>query len=528
MRLLTAAQMRAVDNQVVTETGIPSIVLMENAGRQVAEVAATFLEKSQGRKIAILTGKGNNAGDGFVAARYLSNLGYKVRLFLCARAEELVHDALANYRICEQLGIDMQEVDEQYLPKLRFGLSLTDLVVDALLGTGIRGEPQGIMAQVIQLVNEVEKPVLAVDVPSGLDASIGTAYRPCIKANMTVTFAAPKVGLFIHPGVRQTGLVYVANIGIPPKILNLGGPGSLLTASATKELIPCRVVHGHKGTFGHVLLLAGSVGMTGAASLATYGALRSGAGLVSLGVPASLNDILEMKVTEAMTIPLPETAERSLSVAALPIIQRLLPHMDAVVIGPGLGQHDSTGELVEALLLEATCPVLLDADGLNLAAKTRCLDKRQIDKDCPLVITPHPGEMARLLECSIADIEKDRIRAALTAAQRFSCIAVLKGAGTVVGAWDGRFWVNTTGNPGMATGGTGDVLSGMVGGFMAGGIDPVAAARAAVYIHGLAGDMALKKQGEVSLLAGDLVEAIPEALNAIQKEEVKERWSYLV
>jgi NAD(P)H-hydrate epimerase len=234
-----------------------------------------------------------------------------------------------------------------------------------------------------------------------------------------------------------------------------------------------------------------------------------------------------MKVTEAMTIPLPETAERSLSMEALPVVREYMPRMDALVLGPGLGQHLSTGKFVESVLREATCPVVLDADGLNLVAKTGSLEGRVAESSCPLVITPHPGEMARLLGSSVLDVQQDRVAAARAAAQRFSCTVVLKGAGTIVAASDGRFWVNTTGNAGMATGGTGDVLAGIIGGCLAGGIAPIDGAKLGVYAHGLAGDLVSEEIGATSLIAGDLVEALPKALQIIQQEEVKERWIYL-
>ncbi|NMB46976.1 MAG: NAD(P)H-hydrate dehydratase [Firmicutes bacterium] len=527
MRLLTAAEMRAVDAHVIEEIGIPSIILMENAGRQVAEAAAAFLQKAEGRKVSVLVGKGNNGGDGLVAARYLHNLGYRVRVFLLSPFSELADDALANYHICGQLGMDLQEVDEEYLPKLRFALSLADLVIDGLLGTGIKGPPRGVMGQVISLVNDLDKPVLAIDVPSGLDASTGAVVGACIRACITVTLAAPKVGLFVYPGANYVGHLRVANIGIPPQVLEAAGPGALLNASLVKTLLPPRPHDGHKGTFGHVLILAGSVGMTGAASLAARAALRSGAGLVSLGVPASLNDILEVKLTEAMTIPLPETTDRSLSIEALPAIRRQLPRMDALVLGPGLSQHSSTGDLVEALLQEVACPVILDADGLNLAAGRHSLLART-RTSCPLVITPHPGEMARLLGCSIEQVQADRLAVAQEVAQRFHCTAVLKGAGTIVAAPEGGFWVNTTGNIGMATGGTGDVLSGVIGALLAAGVSAASAAGMGVYVHGLAGDLASKRRGEISLVAGDLVDTMPEAWQMIRQEEVKECWSYVV
>ncbi|NMB25353.1 MAG: NAD(P)H-hydrate dehydratase [Firmicutes bacterium] len=518
--------MRAIDTKVIREIGIPSLVLMENAGRQVAEVAADFLGRHHGRKVSIVVGKGNNGGDGFVAARYLHNRGFRVRVFLIAPSKELSPDALANYHICGQLGIDIQEVDEQYLSKLRFALSLTDLIIDGILGTGIEGPTRGLARDVILLINDVERSVLAIDVPSGLDATTGAIAGSCIRADITVTLAAPKIGLFVYPGADMAGTVLVANIGIPPMVLDSGGAGNLLTAQGLKGLMHPRPSAGHKGTFGHVLVLAGSVGMTGAAALAARGALVAGAGLVSLGIPHSLNDIMEIKTTEAMTIPLPETAERALSMEALPHIRQRLPQMEALVLGPGLGRLLSTGGLVEAILQEVTCPVVLDADGLNLVAETGILETRTTESG-PLVITPHPGEMARLLGSSVKDIQRDRVEVAVTAAHRFSCTVVLKGAGTVIAASDGQFWVNTTGNVGMATGGTGDVLAGVIGGCIAGGMDVTEAARFGVYVHGLAGDLALAEFGAPSLLAGDLAGKLPQALQLIQREEVTERWIYL-
>ncbi len=503
------------------------MVLMENAGRQVAGVAATFLQRIGGRKVSIICGKGNNGGDGLVAARYLHNRGYKVRVFLLTRFDELTGDALANYRICGQLGIDIQEVDEKYLPKLRFSLSLTDLIIDAMLGTGVTGAPRGLVKQVIDLVNDVEKTVLSVDVPSGLDAATGAVPGACVRANMTVTLAAPKVGLLVYPGAGYVGELFVADIGIPPKVLESAGRGTVIDASLVKSVLPVRPADGHKGTFGHLLILAGSPGLTGAAAMAAEAALRTGVGLVTVGVPQSLNDILEVKLTEAMTIPLPETADHTLSIEALPVILEKMDRVDAIVIGPGLSRNPSTGQLVEALLQELSCPVVLDADGLNLAAGLGLLPRRG-SSSCPLVITPHPGEMARLMGCSTAEVQGNRVAIARRAAENFSCTAVLKGAGTVVAAANGDFWVNTTGNVGMATGGTGDVLSGIIGGLLAAGVEPSEAACGGVYVHGLAGDTAARYRGRISLIAGDLIETLSEVWQAIEREEVKEPWSYLV
>ncbi|NLK08010.1 MAG: NAD(P)H-hydrate dehydratase [Firmicutes bacterium] len=526
MKLLTAAQMRAVDTKVIKEIGIPSMVLMENAGRQVAETAVSYLRRRGHRKVSIVVGKGNNGGDGFVAARYLHNLGLRARVFMTSSYKELSQDALANYHICCQLGIDIQEIDEAYLPKLRFALSLTDLIIDGLLGTGLKGPPKDLVGDVIELINDIERPVLAVDVPSGLDADTGKVFSPCIKADLTVTLAAPKVGLFVYPGAEQTGRVHVANICIPQELLNSAGNGNLITAKNLSKLLPSRPEAGHKGTFGRVLILAGARGMTGAAALSSQGALLAGSGLVFVGVPQSLNDIMETKTTEAMTIALAETAERCLSVEALPKIEEYLPRMDALVIGPGLGQHPSTGELVRTLLEQVNCPIVLDADGLNVAAQTGILESRTSESP-PLVLTPHPGEMARLLGCSVEAVQQERIKSAVTAAQKFLATVVLKGAGTVVAASNGGFWVNTTGNMGMATGGSGDVLTGIIGGRLAGGMAPVDAAVFSVYAHGLAGDLAYEQLGALSLLAGDVLKKMPQALQLIEREEVTERWIYL-
>lgn len=523
MKLLTAAQMRAVDEQAMTSIGIPGMVLMENAGHRAAQVALNLLQELGGRKAGILAGKGNNGGDGFVVARYLYNRGYKVKIFLVASPGELRGDAATNFRICQQLGVDIVEVDERYLSKLRLSLSLCDLLVDALLGTGITGAPRGLMAPVIETVNTVRKPVLAIDVPSGLNADTGEVAGPCVQATATVTMAAPKVGLFLYPGASRVGRLFVADIGIPRQLLEKAGSGKLLSGEEAMKLLPARPPDGHKGTFGHVLIVAGSVGMTGAAALAGRAALRSGAGLVSIAVPASLNDIMETKVTEAMTIPLPETDGRALSLEAFSPLCEHMERASALVVGPGLSRNPSTGRLVAAILAEASCPVVLDADGLNLVAGTDHLRQRTATS-CDLIITPHPGEMARLLGCSTAEVQARRIESACQAASLFQCVVILKGANSVIAAPDGRFWINPTGNSGMATGGSGDVLSGVLGAWLAQRLKPLAAARLAVYLHGLAGDIAVRQRGEVALVAGDLVESLPEALKTVLMGKIKDRW----
>jgi NAD(P)H-hydrate epimerase len=498
--------MRSIDGRAVAEFGMPSLLLMENAGRAVAQRA---WERLEGRgTVRVLCGKGNNGGDGFVAARHLHNRGLDVACYLAGASADLRGDARANLDLALRLGIPVREE----VPDRLDG----DLILDALLGTGFRGEPRGAIAELIRRANDCGLPLLAVDVPSGLDADTGQAPGEVVRARETVTFGLPKLGLLSHPGRDLAGESTVAEISLPPPLLQ--DPGltvEWITSAQGRELWPARAATAHKGDSGRVFVLAGSPGMTGAATLCCEASLRAGAGLVTLGVPRSLNPILEVKLTEAMTLPLPETEGGSLSSAGLEVVVQRLSASGAGAVGPGFGRDPEGEALVRGVLEAAPCPLVLDADALNLLSPA---GPGTFPAAC--VLTPHPGEMARLLGTTVEAIQSNRIEIARQAAERLGCVVVLKGAATVVAAPDGRLGVNSSGGPALATGGTGDVLTGITAACPARGLAPFEAAVAAVFLHGLAGEVAEERWGAPGAVAGDVAAAIPEAHRRLQTGEV--------
>lgn len=520
MELLTAEEMRAIDRRAAEEFGLPVRLLMEQAGFQTARVAAEMLcggrsygggigpmlagpgGSSPGGRVAVLTGRGNNGGDGLVAARYLHEWGFPIDVFLFGDPARLTDCAAANWRLAGGLGIGLRVVADR-LPE-DFGLRLRSaaLIVDALLGTGVKGAVQGLPAEAIEAANLAGTPILAVDVPSGLDADRGGCAGPCIKAKVTVTFCRPKLGLALYPGASFAGEVRVADIGIPGEAVRRQNPAArLIVPEAVRSVLPRRPPDAHKGTFGHVLVLGGSAGYTGAPALAGLGALRAGAGLVTVAVPADVAGVVAGKLTEVMVRSLPAAQEGGLAEAAWPeLAEELLAKADAVAAGPGLGRGSGTRALLLRLLERLDKPLVLDADGLNLLELESIAACR-----APVVLTPHPGEAARLLGAAPDDVQADRPRAARELAARGRCIAVLKGARTLIARPDGALWVNPTGNSGMATGGTGDVLTGIIAGLLAQGAGPLEAALAGAYLHGKAGDLAAAGIGARALAAGDLL-----------------------
>ena len=514
MKLATAEEMRELDRQTIQEVGIPGVVLMENAGRGAAELIRRRYGPKP-RRVAVLAGRGNNGGDGFVIARYLRGWGWPVEVFLFAERGRVGGDARVNLEIWLKLGGHLRDVpSEEAFEAAKDDIARAELVVDALLGTGLNSEVRGLLRGVIEFVNELGRPVVAVDIPSGLDASTGHILGVAVKADLTPTFGLAKVGQVLHPGVELVGELEVVDIGIPPEVVRGAG---LRTALLGPEELDCRPLgprprDSHKGTYGHLLVVAGSPGKTGAAAMASEAALRAGAGLVTLAIPLSLNPILEVKLTEVMTEPVPEE-EGTFSSKSIPRLSALLDGKTALALGPGIGTREGTKEAVLELLRKVQIPVVIDADGLN------CLvGKLHVLKECeaPVVITPHPGEMGRLLGISARQVQEDRLQVARRFATEYRCVVVLKGARTVVASSDGRAFINPTGNPGMASGGTGDVLTGVIGGFLAQGVEPLEAAKLAVYLHGLAGDLVARELGEVSLVATDLLEALPWAMEEVR------------
>jgi NAD(P)H-hydrate epimerase len=515
LKVVTAKEMQELDRRATAEYGIPSLLLMENAGAETArEMRAAFPALSRER-VVVLCGRGNNGGDGFVVARHLRARGTSVEAFLLARREELRGDARINLEILEKLGAAPAEITAASdLGALKERIASADVVVDALLGTGARGPTVGLFAEAIESVNRAGRPVVAVDIPSGLVADSSEAAGPVIQATLTVTFALPKRCLLLYPAAGYAGSVRVADIGIPRELcrdpkLTLG----LLEAADAASAFPPRDPASHKGTFGHVLVVAGSVGKTGAAALCALAAQRAGAGLVTLAVPESLNDILEVKLTEVMTAPLPETAARTVASDALKPLLALAEGKSAIAIGPGLTTHPSTRQLVCDLLTSLGLPMVVDADGINALEGRAGLLARAAG---PVILTPHPGELSRLLGMERAEVLAQRIALAPQVAADHHVTLVLKMARSLIAGPEGSVAIVPTGNPGMATGGTGDVLTGLIAGLLARGVPPGPAAHAGTYVHGLAGDIAAARVGQEAMLAGDLLDCLPEAIRQVK------------
>ncbi len=510
MKLVTAAEMRELDRRAIEEIGVPSLVLMENAGRTTYQILRREFPAPPG-EVAVVAGRGNNGGDGCVVARYLAQAGAPVVVFLLGSRDQVSGDARVNLEILGRIGVEVVEVvTEADLNPALHRLAKAGLIVDALLGTGLNSPVRGLLAALIEKINHLRAPVLAVDIPTGLSADTGEVLGAALKAEVTVTYGWPKLGQVLPPGRDYVGRLYRVDISIPPELAQ-DVPVELAEGRDLRALLPPRPARSHKGNFGHLLVLAGSEGKTGAAAMSAEAALRAGAGLVTLGIPASLNDILEVKLTEAMTLPLPEAAEaRALGKGAVAPILEFLGSKSTLAIGPGLGTHPETRELVVRLVHDLPQAMVVDADGVNnIAADTACLQ----DAAGPRILTPHPGEMARLVGLSVPEVQARRLDLARQTAARFNLTLVLKGAQTLVAAPDGRISLNATGNPALASGGTGDVLTGLIGGFLAQNLSPWDAARLGVYLHGLAADYFVAQHGPRGLIAGDLLRIFPDVLD---------------
>ena len=507
--VFTAEEMRRLDRRAIAELGIPGATLMENAGRGAAEAILALLASlglRRGARVAIVCGKGGNGGDGFVAARWLRRRGARPTVWLAAKPAEITGDAALKLAELRAAGIRPAVVEHEDAVAAR--LAASDLVVDALLGTGARGAPEGLVARLIERINAAGRPVVALDIPSGLPADGGAPPGPAVRATLTATFAGLKHGLLAPPGAAYAGRVVVVPIGVPAPEVARGTTTFLLEDSDVAPHFPPRRRDAHKGSYGHLLIVAGSLGKTGAAALAARGALRSGAGLVTVATAASQQPVVAALLLEAMTEALPETPARSLSLEAAGAVAALAATREAVALGPGLGLHEDTQALARRVVRDVERPVVVDADALTALAGDPAVLKQAAGPRC---LTPHPGEMARLVGATAADVQRDRVGAARDFARRHAVHVALKGALTVIAAPDGAVYLNPTGNPGMASGGTGDVLTGIVGAFLARGMAPLAALQCAVYLHGRAGDLASARLGEESLVAGDVIEALPQA-----------------
>lgn len=485
MKLVNTEEMRKIDNRTIQEFNIPSIELMERAGTACVENILKEFSGLKGKKVGIFVGKGNNGGDGLVIARLLANKKIPVKVFLVAREEDISDDAKINLNKLFKIGIKVKEINSfRKFEKERDNINGVDIIVDALLGTGFKGAVTGLLANIIDYLNTTGKPIIAVDLPSGLNVDLGNASGSCINADLTITLGLPKFGLFMYPGVKYAGRVVVGDIGIPDEIIKKEKLNINLTDTKdVLNLLPKRELNAHKGSVGKVLIVGGSIGLTGAVALTSQAVLRSGAGMAILAIPESLNQIMETKLTEVITKPIPETKNHTIALSSEKLILELANGCNAIALGPGLGRNKETDQFVKKIIQYAKVPIVLDADGLNaIVGSINILKQSKV----PLVLTPHPGEMARLINSNIEEVLRDRFNLAREFAIKNKVILVLKGSYTVIADFKGELWVNSTGNSGMATAGTGDVLTGIIASLIAQGLTPIDASIAGVYIHGLA------------------------------------------
>ncbi len=512
--VFTADEMRRLDARAVRELGIPGAVLMEHAGRGAADAVVDFLGTRRPARIDIVCGKGGNGGDGFVAARWLKRAGARPTVWLTTAESEIRGDAALKLKALRRAGVRPRRIADEATVSVHLGQA--DVIVDALLGTGARGAPSGLIARMIGLINAAGRPVVALDIPSGLSADGEPTPGPAIRAALTATFAGLKRGLLMGPGAALAGRVRVVPIGIPEEEVGRDIATFALERGDVAGVFPERPREAHKGTYGHLLVIGGSRGKTGAAALAARAAMRTGAGLATVATAASQQPIVAGLLLEAMTEALPETPVGTIALEAVETIHSLADVREAVALGPGLGLAEDTQDAARRLVRGLPCPMIVDADALSALA-----GHLDMLRACPAprCLTPHPGEMARMLGVTVAEVQRARVECVRAFATAHRVHLVLKGATSVVGDPDGRVFLNPTGNPGMASGGMGDVLTGMVGALLARGVDPGLALRSAVYLHGLAADLAAAVVGQESLVAGDVIAALPRAFRALGDDE---------
>lgn len=507
MRVVTAAEIAELDRRATEQFGIPVEQLMEAAGTRVAQAAVEMLGASTG-PVVVLVGRGNNGGDGLVAVRHLAARGIRVTAVLAAEASAFTGPAAHHLDVAREAGVGIYEGPPTQDEPLRSAA----LIIDALFGTGFRGPARGASAALIEAANASAVPILAVDIPSGLNADSGAPDGPAIRAAATITMGLPKVGLVLFPGAEFAGALTVGDIGYPPDLV--ADPAlrtHLVTAEMVRERLPPRAADSHKGTYGRVLVVAGSVGFTGAAVLAALGALRTGAGLVTVGVPRAIYPVVAAHLIEAMPTPLDDD-QGMVAKGALPRVAELAARSDVVAAGPGLSTGAGVRAVIEGLL-NAGKPLVLDADGLNaLAGEPEVLR----GTSAPVVITPHPGELSRLLGMPVQTILADRLGAAREAADRTRAVVVLKSAATAVATPDGDAYIVRRGNAGMATGGMGDVLTGAIASLIGQGVSPVEAAWCGAYLHGLAADLLAEQRGMIGMLASEVAHHLPQAIARVR------------
>lgn len=517
MRLVTNKEMQTIDRWSMKKFGIHGAVLMENAGRGCVNVLEEYFDLEQ-LPVLVICGKGNNGGDGFVIARHLQNRGAQVRAVLTGKGSSLSGDALMNYKLAKRAGIVILETIDIKKIRRQNATFHPAVIIDALFGTGFTGTPKGIHRAVIEFVNDSDSFILSVDIPSGVNGDNGQFTDTCVIADATATMCLPKRGNYLYPGREMCGDLFIVDIGVPYNEVNKGFP-HVLEYDDMLSTLPVRPPDGHKGTFGRVLVVAGARGFSGAAAMASISVLKTGAGLVRLAAPCGIMNALESKLLEVVKVPLAETREESIGRAAVTTLINNLENVDAVVIGPGITTHSETAECLLRFLPKVKVPLIIDADALNILA----LNKRTFKKiRAPFILTPHPGELSRLTGMSPQEINSKRIDVARAYAKKIGGVLILKGAPTIIASPRGEVYVNPTGNSGLASAGSGDVLVGMIGGFLGQQVPPLKASCLAVFLHGLCADIAIEKSNEYSLMAGDIMALIPESINYLLRREYRE------
>ncbi len=513
MIVVTAEQMREIDRLTIQRYGVPSLTLMERAGQSIAQAILERFWRQAKKGVLVVAGKGNNGGDGFVVARLLKKKRIPCAVALLARRDELSPDAAHNFNAFVKLKGQVSEIGADDMDVLGERARKSGLVVDAILGTGVKSEVRGLYASAIKSINACGLPIVAVDIPSGVHTDTGVPLGAAVKAQMTVALGFAKRGEVVYPGIDYVGNLTVADIGIAAQaIAEVRPDAELLEPATVRPLVPRRAADTHKGSYGHVLVIAGSRGKTGAAILASRAAMRGGAGLTTLAAPRSLNNIFASSLIEVMTEPLRENSAEELEPLGDQDWGRLLERKDVLLFGPGIGVAPATQSHLRWLLRNLAIPWVIDADGLNNLALE--VDRLKQAKTAP-VLTPHPGEMARLTGKSTAEVNRDRVEIARTFALEHRCHVVLKGARTVIAIPSGKAFINPTGNPGMASGGMGDALAGVVAALLAQGLPPEDAMKLGVYLHGFVGDRIAASRGGIGLIASDIIEGLPEGLKVI-------------
>lgn len=511
MKIALAKQMHDIDDTAINDLGLPELALMESAGHRVAQAAQKILGNADKKSICVLAGSGNNGGDALAAARYLSNIGARAKIFLVGNKNHRTESLNVQMRILRGMGVEIQQLEsDRAWERLQVTLRFSDAIIDGILGTGFFGELRPSALRLIRLVNSLSKPIISIDIPSGVEADTGVVGAAAINATCTVTLGIPKVGHFICPGATHVGELIIDDIGIPQKLLNDDIHQTLLDDELAKTFLPARVKDVHKGLCGKILVIAGSRGMTGAACLASMSALKAGAGIVTLAAPESLNDLYEVKLTEVITAPLAEVRTGIIGGDnALATLLDLSEKADAILIGPGLGRATETVELVKKIVSAADKPLILDADAIfPYRGKS---EELKSCKQIP-ILTPHLGELAALLDTTVEELRTSLVENVRRAAQEIRAIIVAKSECTLVAYPNGEIFISPLGNSGMATAGSGDVLAGAIAGLMK---QTPFAPLAGVYLHGTAGNISASTKCE-GLTATDIMENLPAAIHKLR------------